>query len=196
MQILHATLTRRWFDNIASGFKKEEYREIKPHWIKRFIEGGVLESPEKPYPKFKEYTHILFSNGYGDHRPKMLIELKRIYIGFGKPAWGADGVNKVFILKLGDIVEFKNYTLPEDPWHVWLVDGVFYVAAKLEEAIEYHCHDWGSDRDDIQWDETHCDFSDYYEDIEADEPSHVMHQIASKKIEGGEEMPFEIAREL
>lgn len=39
MKILHLTLKKKWFDMIASGEKKEEYREIKPYWEKRFICG-------------------------------------------------------------------------------------------------------------------------------------------------------------
>lgn len=37
MSTLKLTLKKKWFDMIASGEKKEEYREIKPYWIKRFI---------------------------------------------------------------------------------------------------------------------------------------------------------------
>lgn len=33
---LHLTLTFNWFDAIKSGFKTEEYREIKKHWFRRF----------------------------------------------------------------------------------------------------------------------------------------------------------------
>lgn len=33
--ILHLTLTKKWFDMILSGEKKEEYREIKGFWSKR-----------------------------------------------------------------------------------------------------------------------------------------------------------------
>ena len=34
--ILPLTLNKKWFDMILSGVKKEEYREIKSYWIKRF----------------------------------------------------------------------------------------------------------------------------------------------------------------
>lgn len=32
MKILHLTLTKKWFDMILSGEKKEEYREITKYW--------------------------------------------------------------------------------------------------------------------------------------------------------------------
>lgn len=34
-KILYLTLKKQWFDLISSGVKNEEYREIKPYWIKR-----------------------------------------------------------------------------------------------------------------------------------------------------------------
>lgn len=38
MKTLHLTLKKKWFDMIASGEKKEEYREIKPYWLKRLMD--------------------------------------------------------------------------------------------------------------------------------------------------------------
>ena len=29
-------IKKKWFEMIASGEKKEEYREIKPYWVTRF----------------------------------------------------------------------------------------------------------------------------------------------------------------
>ena len=31
--ILHLTLKKKYFDEILSGKKKKEYRELKPYWI-------------------------------------------------------------------------------------------------------------------------------------------------------------------
>ncbi len=31
-RVLHLTLKKTWFDMIASGEKREEYREMKPYW--------------------------------------------------------------------------------------------------------------------------------------------------------------------
>jgi hypothetical protein len=35
---LHLNLKRKWFDMILSGEKKEEYREIKKHWVKQLLD--------------------------------------------------------------------------------------------------------------------------------------------------------------
>ena len=89
MKILHLTLKKKWFDMIASGEKKQEYREIKPYWSKRLID--------------KKYDVILFRNGYHKDAPKLLIPLTRIWIGYGKTKWGAPLNKEVFILSLGDL---------------------------------------------------------------------------------------------
>lgn len=88
------TLTKQWFDMIASGIKKEEYREMKPHWHKRLLN--------------KKYDAIQFVNGYGHHRPRMLIELKEVLSGLGITEWGA-GREVTYILKLGNILKIENY---------------------------------------------------------------------------------------
>ena len=36
--VLRLTLKKKWFDMIAAGIKKEEYREWKPYWFNRLKE--------------------------------------------------------------------------------------------------------------------------------------------------------------
>ena len=76
---------------IASGEKKEEYREITPYWSKR-ISG-------------KEYTHILFRNGYSKKARSLLVELLWVEVSTGYYAWGADRIQRYYVLRLGEIVE-------------------------------------------------------------------------------------------
>jgi len=89
--ILHLTLHRKWFDMIASGEKREEYRAMKDYWHRRLNQ-------------FRHYDAVKFVNGYGAHRPWMLVELKGKRMGIGKPEWGAPST-PVFILELGAILE-------------------------------------------------------------------------------------------
>lgn len=93
---LHLTLKKKWFDMIASGVKKEEYREIKPYWIKR------LRCAETRYGK------ILFRNGYSRNAPTILIELTGLESGLGIVEWGAPEAQKIFILKLGEILSINR----------------------------------------------------------------------------------------
>ncbi len=90
MKILHLTLKKKWFNLIKDHVKIEEYREIKPYWNKR-LNGS--------------HTHILFVNGYGKDRPRILIELKEIMTGLGLPLWGAPEKKTVYILRLGKIID-------------------------------------------------------------------------------------------
>lgn len=86
---------KKWFDMIASGEKKEEYREIKPHFESRF---------DKPI------THIKFTNGYGHKVPSVTVELIGMWKGIPKPGWSEGTIEQgteVFILRLGDIVDPK-----------------------------------------------------------------------------------------
>jgi hypothetical protein len=90
MNVLHLTLKKQWFDMIASRQKKEEYREIKPYWDKRLCG--------------KNYTHILFRNGYSKNARSMLVECLWCQQGLGMTQWGAPEKD-VYILRLGEIIE-------------------------------------------------------------------------------------------
>jgi hypothetical protein len=90
MEVLHLTLKKKWFDMIASGEKKEEYREIKPYWIKRLRHG--------------RYNAIKFRNGYAKDAPTVTVKLKCITRMVGYKKWGAPE-HPVFILHLGEIID-------------------------------------------------------------------------------------------
>ena len=120
MKILDLSLTYKWYDMIASGEKKEEYREIKDYWTKRFIDMKAVEHEQyirnsidsflreiitldgalKYYPK-EHYNAVCFHRGQGG-KQTMLIECKGISVGYGNPAWGAPADKRVFIIKLGN----------------------------------------------------------------------------------------------
>jgi len=93
MKVLHLTLYKEYFDQIAKGEKKEEYRMMSPHWANR-IAG-------------KEFDEIHFTNGYGKDRPFMRVE----FLGFGPPL--VDETGCYYVLKLGKILEIINWR--EDP---------------------------------------------------------------------------------
>lgn len=87
--VLHLTLKKEWFDMIASGEKREEYREIKPYWIKRLAG--------------RHYDYVHFRNGYNKGCPEMLVECKGIDVGYGKQRWGAGSAER-YKIKLGRII--------------------------------------------------------------------------------------------
>ena len=100
---LHLTLKKKWFDMIANGVKREEYREIKPYWSKRLMCAKKL------------YDRILFRNGYNKDSPRLLVEFTGIESGLGIVEWGAPEAQTVFILKLGAIL-MTNATWEDRRW--------------------------------------------------------------------------------
>lgn len=101
-KILDLPLKAEWYDMIESGEKKEEYREIKPFWIRRLTElktDTLLFSHRNGYQEvpFKKYDAVRFRYGYT--KRTMTFEVEDIVIGMGNPEWGAPET-PVFIIKL------------------------------------------------------------------------------------------------
>ena len=118
---LKLTLKKKWFDMIASGEKKEEYREIKQYWLKRITGGYVVNASDgskcddltaystiahnidllsgKWLPM--KFDRVLFTNGYAKNAPKIEFEGIDIYYGEGRPEWGANSGTIYFVIKLG-----------------------------------------------------------------------------------------------
>ena len=82
-----------WFDAIAHGYKKYEYRRVTPYWTKRIV--------DKPYAK------IVFQNGYGSRFPTMDVE----YLGYDIQA--NESGEPYYRLKLGSVSNVVNYSLSE-----------------------------------------------------------------------------------
>lgn len=95
---------------IASGEKKEEYREDKLYWKKRFVKEGYWHSQT-----CKEFDYIVFRNGYSINAPVMTIECLGIRLAdlneVNKEWFGSfedyEGC-RIFIIKLGKIISLTN----------------------------------------------------------------------------------------
>lgn len=90
MATLHLNLTRRWFDMVQSGEKREEYRDLTPFWKKRIIDA--------------KFDTVTFSNGYSTTRPQIVFAVRYISIGRGREEWGADLSTDQIILHLGRMI--------------------------------------------------------------------------------------------
>jgi len=95
-------IKKKWYDMILSGIKKEEYREIKPYYQKRFE--TVWQTPLTDNLPDKE---IMFRNGYSSSSPSF-IAVCGISQGIGKTEWGAEEGRAYYILKIKNIKEIKN----------------------------------------------------------------------------------------
>lgn len=65
--ILFLTIKKHWFDEILSGRKTEEYRQIKKYYINKFIN--------------KKYNKILLQAGYSKTSPRLIADIISIEVG-------------------------------------------------------------------------------------------------------------------
>ena len=85
-KVLTLTVSKQWFDMIVADEKIEEYREIKPYWIKRLttnceVEYDVALETYCGKVLYRPYTHVLFINGYRKDSPRIEKEIESITIG-------------------------------------------------------------------------------------------------------------------
>jgi len=86
--MLTLPIKKKWYDMILSGEKKEEYREIKPYYEKRFTHVGLLDICEDSHKPTKNTAYIVLRNGYSSDAPQFVAEVK-MRIDYGRPEWGA-----------------------------------------------------------------------------------------------------------
>ena len=125
---LHLVLKGKWYDMIASGSKKEEYREIKPYWARRLttlslhaddsqLEVKVVDAEtvdvfvksdgyhQVCHTLKEHYDTVVFQRGYT--AKKMAFKIEDIIIGKGDPKLGAPN-GDCFIIKLGEEVKMRT----------------------------------------------------------------------------------------
>ena len=93
-RILTLTLTKYLYDLIECGYKKEEYREIKPFFNSRF-EG-------------RSYDEVVFINGYHPGARRMCLQVTGIKKAKGVPDWGGDPHHKQWVIYLGKLLWSKG----------------------------------------------------------------------------------------
>lgn len=108
------SLKKEWYNMIESGVKKEEYREIKPYWSKRFkydIDNDKRSKVELTcgdkiikhnYAIECPYEEVKFSYGYT--RKTMTFKIKTLMVGYGEEEWGATPNEKCYVIRLGERV--------------------------------------------------------------------------------------------
>jgi hypothetical protein len=132
MSVLHLTQQKKWFDMTAEGIKKEEYRQIKPYWVKRLID--IVGPPEEEkgqnrnipdniafdlfwhplqqvlkdyYSKLRSFDLIVSRNGYSNTAPKIAWKHMGIRIGTPNPEWCPTEFHghTFFILEISQIIK-------------------------------------------------------------------------------------------
>ena len=91
-------IKKKWFDMIASGEKKEEYRDFKNYYHSRLLQyfsnkkdsDVELNCNEKP---------VIFRNDYNRNSPQIKC-LCQLGLGYGKQEWGAEQGKVYYVLKI------------------------------------------------------------------------------------------------
>lgn len=94
-------IKKKWFDMIKSGEKKEEYREIKPYYSKRF---EFVDDEELKIHTIQATKTLRFRNGYSKTSPTIECQVV-ITKGLGKPELGAELGKSYFVLKILSVEE-------------------------------------------------------------------------------------------
>ena len=125
--VLYLTLKKKWFDMIASGEKREEYREIKEYWLKRLfrhndyaiLDQQMLDEVVNELNKTryttnelydwagwspKRFNFICFRNGYSKDAPEIWCGCEGIEIKQAKPEWSDNAKGYYFTIELGKIL--------------------------------------------------------------------------------------------
>lgn len=100
--MLTLTIKKKWFDMILSGEKKEEYRECKPYYQKRFFPYIGFEIVNGKETR-REFT-VRLRNGYDVRSPSVIAKCT-VRRGTGKPEWGAEPEKEYYVL---DILDFGS----------------------------------------------------------------------------------------
>ena len=101
MKTLTLPLKKKWFDLIKAGIKKEEYREIKQHYISRFCEQLKSRIFYPGESGVKIFDRLVFTLGYpkaGDKERRLEFKNPKIRIGEGRPEWGAEPGKLYFVI--------------------------------------------------------------------------------------------------
>ena len=117
---LKLTVNKTWFDMYKSGYKKEEYRELKQYWIKRLLSNidhlTCKKDVEAVGARFLNFDFVELKNGYSKTSPSLLFEFKGTRIGQDyNDDWGGflksdeEGYKKdCFIISIGTEVGRLN----------------------------------------------------------------------------------------
>lgn len=122
--MLTLPIKKQWFEMIAAGIKKEEYREIKPYYEGRLqnlfgaiilepldrSKVDVLQGDQVPEEIRREAVQpIIFRNGYSKNSPELLAKCS-LSVGTGRPEWGAEPGQRYFILTIHEVKILSNKT--------------------------------------------------------------------------------------
>lgn len=110
--VLH--IKGKWFNLILSGIKKEEYRAIKPYYVKRIfneyrkahaisLDSFLL----KLHNESIYFGDVEFVNGYSGSSPSFVAHCS-LHVGKGNTEWGAEDEVEYFVFNVKEIKSISN----------------------------------------------------------------------------------------
>lgn len=102
---LYLVLQKKWFEQILSGEKKEEYRDFTEYYVSRL---GVLDKDGELIDT-KKFDTVRFQLGYRKNAPQIVVECKDVLIEVDEN--DSDEItdeNSNFVIILGEILEKIN----------------------------------------------------------------------------------------
>lgn len=116
-KMLTLPIKKKWFDMLLSGEKKQEYREIKPYYTRRFqkiLSPDLTKKDDSESLPWMEACRagqyakapfkVLFRNGYSAASPSFVADVC-LSIGSGKESWGAEAGKDYYILEIQKIYQ-------------------------------------------------------------------------------------------
>lgn len=130
-EVLFLRLQKKWFDMIAKGEKKEEYRDLSRYWAIRLLPEHKREqvlhdwnpAPTRNLVAFhqpkKPWQYALFVNGYASTSPAVLVEFFQLAAtNVTKPEWGGQPGKPCFAIHLESVLNYSNLD-PELEYEVY-----------------------------------------------------------------------------
>lgn len=117
MKVLNLIIKQHWFDQILSGEKDKEYREVKPTTVKKYIEldeEGFEREDEAGNAIPIKYDAIRFYVGYNKDRDSALVEVKDTY-------------TEMFVDENGKLITYEYGGFD------WIAEQVVYCLGKVLE---------------------------------------------------------------
>jgi hypothetical protein len=75
---LFLIVTKEWYDKIASGEKRVEYRKLNDYWRNRLMTKGYISYEYTFLPDFKKYETVEIQCGYSKKYPRLKFSIQTI----------------------------------------------------------------------------------------------------------------------
>lgn len=105
--ILPLVLKGKWYDLIASGKKREEYRDAKPYWHKRIARWLSNQGSDWNSLPTNKWLIIGFSRGYRKSDMFFLLHRHDRISHAEHPEWG-EPETEHYVLGLGERVKIED----------------------------------------------------------------------------------------